>query len=450
MTYLRPILIALALSFALDVTVFLLGGGNGLANSDTVTLRLVEGYKAVCTTSATLNQDNQKNLASSKTETTIRVYSDYLILDMSLTEEITGEATKKTLTSLKVKLINGVPTKVDKVITFSINGVDLRTHSDIQPYLDTFVNLILVGYLPLYGNSLSEKKIISYKDSFKNLEEFVKIEAGTTLKVEADYFIKELDTDFRTMMVNEKTELRFPLEGAVISSHGSRKFGLNTGLTISRNLSGSVSFSGLKFTSKSIENCSISQIKGYYKNSIPISDQIIEYKNVREDNGSMEYRLSQIDGLLKKNLITESEAEEKRRDILGLKGKGRSFEKTSVNSDNYTIVCRADSYRPAAPFSEDVIYDHASGTWKFIIKGGEISIVRTGLSIDGKIKSKKLGDKKLDLSWKEEMSNALGQEAILTYEAKIRSQSFDLHLRIKNDRIDGTAGRATGLCEEQG
>ena len=56
----------------------------------------------------------------------------------------------------------------------------------------------------------------------------------------------------------------------------------------------------------------------------------------------MEYRLSQIDGLLKKNLITESEAEEKRRDILGLKGKGRSFEKTSVNSDNYTIVCRAD------------------------------------------------------------------------------------------------------------
>jgi hypothetical protein len=164
----------------------------------------------------------------------------------------------------------------------------------------------------------------------------------------------------------------------------------------------------------------------------------------------MEYRLSQIDGLLKKNLITESEAEEKRRDILGLKGKGRSFEKTSVNSDNYTIVCRADSYRPAAPFSEDVIYDHASGTWKFIIKGGEISIVRTGLSIDGKIKSKKLGAKKLDLSWKEKMSNALGQEAILTYQAKIRSQSFDLHLRIKNDRIDGTAGRATGLCEEQG
>ena len=116
-------------------------------------------------------------------------------------------------------MINGVPTKVDKVITFSINGVDLRTHSQIQPYLDTFVNLILVGYLPLYGNSLSEKKIISYKDSFKNLEEFVKIEAGTTLKVEADYFIKELDTDFRTMMVNEKTELRFPLEGAVVSSH---------------------------------------------------------------------------------------------------------------------------------------------------------------------------------------------------------------------------------------
>ena len=68
--------------------------------------------------------------------------------------------------------------------------------------------------------------------------------------------------------------------------------------------------------------------------------------------------------------------------------------------------------------------------------------MRTGLSIDGKIKSKKLGDKKLDLSWKEEMSNALGQEAILTYEAKIRSQSFDLHLRIKNDRIDGTAGES--------
>ena len=450
MTYLRPILIALALSFALDVTVFLLGGGNGLANSDPVTLRLVEGYKAVCTTSATLNQDNQKNLASSKTETTIRVYSDYLILDMSLTEEFTGEATKKTLTSLKVKLVNGVPTKVDKVITFSINGVDLRTHSDIQPYLDTFVNLILVAHLPLYGNSLSEEKIISYKDSFRNLEELVKIEAGTTLKVEADYFIKELDTDFRTMMVNEKTELRFPLEGMVVSSHGRRKFDLNTGLTISRNLSGSVSFSGLKFTSKSTENCSISQIKGYYKNSIPISDQIIEYKNAREDNGSMEYRLSQIDGLLKKNLITESEAEEKRRDILGLKGKGRSFENTSVNSDNYTIVCRADSYRPVAPFSEDVIYDHVSGTWKFIIKGGKISIVRPGLSIDGKIKSKKLGAKKLDLSWKEKMSNALGQEAILTYQAKIRSQSFDLHLRIKNDRIDGTAGRATGLCEEQG
>ena len=195
-----------------------------------------------------------------------RQYSDYLILDISSTEEFTGEATKKTLTSLKVKLVNGVPTKVDKVITFSINGVDLRTHSDIQPYLDTFVNLILVAHLPLYGNSLSEEKIISYKDSFRNLEELVKIEAGTTLKVEADYFIKELDTDFRTMMVNEKTELRFPLEGMVVSSHGRRKFDLNTGLTISRNLSGSVSFSGLKFTSKSTENCSISQIKGYYKN----------------------------------------------------------------------------------------------------------------------------------------------------------------------------------------
>ncbi len=165
---------------------------------------------------------------------------------------------------------------------------------------------------------------------------------------------------------------------------------------------------------------------------------------------SVEDLLSKVNSLLEKGLISEAEAEEKRRDILGLKGKVRSPGKDIVNVDNYTIICRPKSFRPVAPFSENVIYDHASGTWTFIIKDEKISVNKVGLSVDGKIKIKKLGDKKLDILWNEKMSNPLGQEAVLTYQAKIRGQSFDLDLRIKNDRIDGSAGTATGLCEEQG
>ena len=336
MTYLRPILIALALSVALNVTVFLLGGGNGLANSGPVTLRLVEGHQAVCTMSATLNQDNRK-LGSTKTETTIKVNSDHLIMDITSTEENTVSATKNTLVTLKINLVNGVPTKVNEVIKFSINGIDLRTYTD----LDTFIKIILIGNFPLYGITLSEGKNISHKELISNF--FSTVEDGNTIKIEEWAFLTEkLNSESRTVIINHKSKLRF-LNAMVVSSHVPWKIDLNTGLPISKNFSSSIRISGIKLTGESTESCSISKIKGYAKNLKPIFDQRIENKNIKANNVSLEDRLSEVASLLSKGLITEDEASEKRRGILGLENIVRVNPIVSSVEESYTLSCRANN-----------------------------------------------------------------------------------------------------------